>query len=203
VQSGDLLAVTTEQDGSFNFWVINSNGEIVFPASSPAPISAHRSPTGGFLISVSSQIGYLGMDMLLRPLMDTGRGLARGTQAVQTPQGEVIVYPGYGSELFAYNADGTLRWTANLYSNLPGAPFAPPLLATGLGCAVYVLTFDGTLSAIRMADGTTGGSVGLYAGGINNTPAGRAVEVLPGEQVRFSAGYLSVATIDGSTLAGC
>jgi len=51
------------------------------------------------------------------------------------------------------------------------------------------------------------GQAQLYAGGAAGHPNARLLEILPGpleegERVRFGAGFLTVATVDGHILAG-
>ncbi|MBN2470646.1 MAG: hypothetical protein JXN59_07990, partial [Anaerolineae bacterium] len=102
------------------------------------------------------------------------------------------------SLLASYDASGSFRWDVIL----PGEHRQPPLLAPGEDCLLYALGADGTLAAIATDTGELLGQTQLYSGGSNGHPNARILEVLPGEQVRFSAGYLTVATIDGYALAG-
>lgn len=195
--TGRLLAAAVEREGSYRFVVVNSAGEIIFQASAPAPVVPIASGDG-FILLVASQVSRFSPDLTLTPLIDAGQLLRRGSQAAIDPQGNVYLYPGAGQEIYAYTPDGALRWR----TRLPAPPMQPPLLAVGSGCLVYALTFDGALLAYRPADGGLRGLVALYAGGEKNNPAARSLAVLPGEQVQFSAGYLSTATLDGPTLGG-
>ncbi len=195
--SGDKLAVSTGEAGHFRLWVLDSSGQAVYQASAPAPIMAVAAPDG-FYVMVATQIGHLNNKLSWQPMMDVGQALGRETQIAVDAHGNVVLYPGHGQRLFAFNANGTLRWQALL----TGAQLQPPLLAIGAGCLVYALTGDGALLAYRAVDGQLRGLTSLYAGGNHGHAAARWIKLLAGEQVQFSAGYLSIATIDGPTLAG-
>mgnify|MGYP005846801739 FL=1 len=195
--SGDLLAVAGEQDGAYLLWVINAAGEVVYAAAAPAPVIPLQAPTGGFLILVASQISLLDTTLQLRPLIDAGRALSRASQATYDQAGNIYVYPGYGTYLYAFGPDGALRWE----TRLPSPPMQAPLLGVGSGCLVYTLMPDGALLAYRAVDGALRGMAPLYAGGERQNANARYLSVLPGDQVRFSAGYLTVATVDGPALA--
>ncbi|GAB4556263.1 MAG: hypothetical protein OHK0023_28390 [Anaerolineae bacterium] len=194
--SGDLLAVATERDGSYEIVVLNPAGQIVYAGRAPAPIMP--SPLGGgFLIMVSTQVSLLSPSAVLTPLLDTGIGLARSAQVAVDPIGSVYIYPGYGQEIYAFAPGGGLRWR----SRLPSVPVIPPKLAVGDGCLLYVLTADGSLLAFRATDGALSGLASLYGGGRRRQESARVLTILPGEQVIFSAGYLSTAIIHGMKLA--
>ncbi len=201
VVSGNLLAVSTGVSAgdteSFRLTVIDPNGKIVYQASAPAPIIPISAPDG-FYGMVATQIGHLDSTLNWHPLMDVGQTLGRGAQLAVDPQGGVVLYPGHGQQLFAYSANGTLRWQADLTS----VPIQPPLIGIGTGCLVYALNSDGALLAYRASDGALRGLTALYAGGVHGHTAARWMHILPGDQVQFAAGYLSIATVDGPTLAG-
>ncbi len=196
-QSGDLLGVSTGQDGVFKLWVIDPSGAILYQATAPAPVTLTAAPDGGFFVMVASQIGLLGRDLHWKPLMDVGQALGRGSQLALDPQGNAIVYPGRGQTIYAYGANGGLRWQVKLTS----PQMQPPLVGAGSGCLAYVLTSDGALLAYRAVDGAFRGRTSLYAGGNHGHAASRFLKVSSDGQVEFSAGYLSIATIDGPTLA--
>jgi murein DD-endopeptidase MepM/ murein hydrolase activator NlpD len=196
--SGGLLAVATENNGTYALTVISAAGGIVYAGQAPAPITPIPAPNSGFLITVGSQISLLTADGQLRPLIDAGRALGRGSYAVRDAAGNLYVYPGSGREVYAYAPDGGLRWSARL----SGFAGNPPLIAVGGGCLVYVLTGEGTLNALRTVDGTLLGMARLYAGGDQGRAGARVLSVLPGELVQFSAGYLSTAIVDGLALTG-
>ncbi|PJF30340.1 MAG: hypothetical protein CUN51_07990 [Candidatus Thermofonsia Clade 1 bacterium] len=195
--SGDLLAAAVENDGNYELLVLNSEGRLLYAARAPSPIAPIAVQGGGFLIAVGSQVSLLSPDAVLTPLLDTGIALGRAAQVAADSLGNLYVYPGYGSEVYAYAAGGGLRWTIRL----PSLPTQPPLLAVGDGCLLYVLTADGALLAYRATDGALRGIASLYAGGRQHRPEARLLNVLPNELVQFSAGYLSTALIDGLQLA--
>ncbi len=196
-QSGDRLAVSAGQDNGYKLWVIDPSGAAVYQATSPSPIIPVPAAKGGFIVMTGSQVGLLNPDMTTKPLMDVGQALNRDSQIAIDPTGNVALYPGKGQTIYGYAANGGLRWQ----SPLPTPQLQPPLLGVGSGCLAYVLTSDGGLLAYRASDGALRGIVPLYAGGVQGHPASRFLNVSPDDQVQFSAGYLSIATIDGPTLA--
>lgn len=198
VVSGERLALVGTHQGAYRLWVVDAAGNVAYEAAAPMPVTPFRTADGGFLILVAGQVNILDSALNLRLLFDTGLQLSRDSQAAQDGQGNVLLYPGYGGEVYAFGADGARRWQ----TRLPATPQAPPLLALGQGCLAYVLMPDGALLAYRGGDGALSGMVALYAGGERENQAARSLEVLPGEQVRFAAGYLSTATVDGPTLGG-
>lgn len=196
-QSGDLLAVSSGQDGTFKLWVIDAAGTIRYQATAPGPVMPVAAPDDGFIVMVASQVGWLGPEMTWKPLMDVGQALGRTSQIARDAQGNVIIYPGQGQYVYAYTAAGALRWQVKLST----PQTQPALVGIGAGCLAYVLTSDGTLLAYRASDGALRGILTLYAGGALGHVAARFLHVSPDDQVQFSAGYLSIATIDGPTLA--
>jgi murein DD-endopeptidase MepM/ murein hydrolase activator NlpD len=200
-QSGDLLAVSAGQDQNgakgYQLSIINSSGAVRYQAAAPAPVMPVPAAGGGFIIMVGSQIGLLAPDLSAKTLMDVGLALGRTSQIALDPQGNALIYPGYGQYVYLYNAKGGLRWQAKL----TGPQMQPPLVGMGAGCLAYVLTADGALVTYRTADGALRGMATLYAGGSHGHPEARFLNVSADDQVQFSAGYLTIATIDGPTLA--
>jgi outer membrane protein assembly factor BamB len=195
--SGALLAAAVQDENGYELLVLNSAGQLLYAARAPSPIAPSAVQGGGFLIAVGSQVSLLSPEAVLTPLLDTGVALGRAAQVAADGLGNLYVYPGYGSQVYAYAAGGGLRWTIRL----PALPTQAPLLAVGDGCLLYVLTADGALLAYRTADGTLRGMLSLYAGGRQHRPEARLLNVLPDELVQFSAGYLSTALVDGLQLA--
>lgn len=196
VQSGDLLALSAEQAGSYKLWVVNAAGKTVYEGTAPVPITPVANPKG-LIVLVGTQVSLFGADLTLKPLVDVGQALGRNSQIAFDPRGNLVIYPGQGQRIFAFTASGGLRWQAIL----PLPPTQPPLLSIGSGCLVYALTADGSLLIYQADDGLLRGSTALYAGGIHGHVAARFLTVSSNDQVQFSAGYLSVATLDGPTLA--
>ncbi len=197
VASGDLVALSTGRDSTFQLYVLNSAGKIIFQAAAPSPIVPLRAPNGGFYVMVGPQVGRLGADGKWTPFLDVGLALGRQAQIAVNPKGETYIYPGYGQKLFAFGPDSKLKWTATL----PGTAFQPPLLGTGAGCLLYALAGDGTLLAYRASDGKLTGMTALYPGGARGHAAARWMTVSANDIVQFSAGFLTAAAVDGPTLA--
>ncbi|MHB8625782.1 MAG: outer membrane protein assembly factor BamB family protein [Aggregatilineales bacterium] len=195
--SGNQLAVSSGNAGTFKLSVIDTSGKVAYQAAAPSPIMPIAAPDG-FYVLVASQIGHLDRTYNWRPLLDIGQPFGRGAQVVFDASGNVVVYPGYNAQLLAFNADGSRRWQADL----PGPPLQPPQLAIGADCSVYALTVDGALLAFQSSTGRLRGLAALYSGGEHGHAAARWLRVLPNGQVQFAAGYLSIVTVDGPTLTG-
>jgi murein DD-endopeptidase MepM/ murein hydrolase activator NlpD len=194
---GNLIAVVSGEGDTYRLRVIDSLGQVAYEAASPAPIIPLDSPFG-FLILVGSQVNVLTPDLTLLPIMETGIAFLRGSTGVIDGAGNTYIYPGTGQDLYAFAADGSLRWQAKL-TNIPSAPL---LMALGAGCGLYTLNGQGQLSAYDTLNGEQRGGVGLYAGGTRRNPALRTLQVGAGEQIQFSAGFLSTLSIDGLRLLG-
>ncbi|MBE2196643.1 MAG: peptidoglycan DD-metalloendopeptidase family protein [Anaerolinea sp.] len=195
--SSGLLAISGQKEGAHRLWVVNDQGKLVYEGTAPAPVIPLASPYG-LLVLVGSQVGLITPEGSLMLLLDTGQSLGRSSRAAMDNRGNVYLYPGQGDFLFAYGPDGGLRWQ----TRLAALPKQPPLIAVGQGCLMYALTDSGALLSYQTSDGALRGIAALYAGGTAQVPSARLLEVLPSEQVRFSAGYVSIATLDGLTLAG-
>ncbi len=195
--SGALFAAAVQDHNGYELIVLDSDGQLRYAARAPSPIAPMPVQGDGFLIAVGSQVSLLSPNAVLTPLLDTGIALGRAAQVAADALGNLYLYPGYGSALYAYAAGGGLRWTVRL----PSVPLQAPLLAVGEGCALYALMPDGALLAYRAADGALRGIASLYAGGRQHRPEARQLAVLPGELVQFSSGYLSTAILDGLQLA--
>lgn len=198
VQQGEWLAITGESDAGYKVWVLGADGAFVYQGSAAAPIVPLPKPGGGFYLLVGSQVGALNPDGSLSFVMDAGQSLGRNSQIAVDSAGNMLVYPGTGRQIFLYAAGGGVLWQVAL----PITPAEPPLLQMGVGCLAYVLTADGAMLAYDGYDGALRGQVSLYAGGERSERNARFIRVSDGEIVQFSAGYLSVATIDGLKLAG-
>jgi murein DD-endopeptidase MepM/ murein hydrolase activator NlpD len=197
VQSGDRLALVGLSEG-YKLWVMNADGTLLYQGTAPAPVTPIAVGDGAFVVLVGSQVALLRPDMSLETLLDVGQPMGRDSQVARDAVGNVLVYPGQGKRIFYYDALGALRWEALL----PLPPNQPPQLALGSGCLAYAMLGDGKLLALRTDDGALVGTTTLFAGGLHTSQAARLLRVLPGEQVLFSPGYLSVATIDGATFGG-
>jgi len=195
--SGEQIAVGSGDAGGFKLSVIDATGKVAYQAAAPAPIVPIAAPDGFYLL-VASQIGHLDRSYNWHPLLDIGQAFGRSAQAVFDRNGNVVVYPGYNAQLLAFSPDGSRRWQADL----PGPPLQPPELAIGTNCTVLALTADGALLAFQAPTGRLRGLAALYAGGEHSHAAARWLRVLPNGQIQFAAGYLSIATVDGPTLAG-
>lgn len=196
--SGDLIALSTGRAGNFNIYVLNSEGKILFQAAAAMPIIPTPAKTGGFYMLVGPQVGRLDAAGKWKPLLDVGSALGRQAQLAVDARGNAYVYPGFGQKFFAFTPDSKLRWVGRL----PGLPSEPPLLDIGGGCLLYALTGDGVLNLYRTTDGALRGMTRLYPGGGRGNEAARWLRVSETDQVQFSAGYLTTATVDGLTLAG-
>jgi len=116
---------------------------------------------------------------------------------VTTADGDIYLYPGEGRSLYAYDSSGELRWIGYL----PGESVRAPRLAVGGGAVVCALSAEGQLFSFDARDGRLLGEHSLYTGGLDGGGAtARWAHVDSDETVHFSAGFLTVAKLDGQAL---
>ncbi len=202
VTDGSRIAVGTRprsRDIPPAWHVIGANGQMLYQVAPANPPLAAAGPQGDFYLLDGDMLYHISADYIPTPLVRLPYTAGRSTALLADTAGSVYVFMALDeSLLYAYDSGGQLRWQ----NTLPGIHRQPLLLASGEGCLLYALAADGTLYAIRAADGAILGQAQLYAGGVKGSPAARLLEVLPGERVRFGAGYLTVVTLDGYALAG-
>ncbi|MFC1959869.1 peptidoglycan DD-metalloendopeptidase family protein [Chloroflexota bacterium] len=200
--TADQIAVSTrprDPETPPAWHLIGADGQIRYQVGPSNPPHAVLTPEGSAYLLDGAMLYHVSADFVPTPLSQlpytAGRSTSLGTDAA----GNAVIFMALDeSLLYSYDQTGELLWT----TTLPGTHRQPPLLAAGEFCLLYALATDGTLYAIDTASGAIRGQVRLYAGGSNGHPNARLLEVLPNEQVRFGAGYLTVATVDGYALAG-
>ncbi len=202
---GDRIAVGvrsgTQDDSSAAWHLVGSGGRLLYQVAPAHPPLAAFGPQDDYYLLDGATLYHISAELAPTPLARLPHPAGRSAALVADGEGNVYVFTlaalGEGV-LLAYDPSGALRWEATL----PGTHPQPPLLASGEGCLLYALAADGTLYALGTQDGAIRGQAHLYAGGANGQPNARLLEVLPGERVRFGAGFLSVVTLDGYALAG-
>lgn len=192
--SGDRYAFVG-MDGSLR--VLDRDGQMLLETRlSPAPQVFAGSP-GSFVVLQGETLQTLDATLALQTVVQMPRSATSGAQVVTAGDGRMYLYPGEGRSLYAYNPAGELQWIGYL----PGESVRSPQLAVGGGKLVSVLTADGTLLNFDTFDGRLLGQHELYTGGLDGGGAtARWVYVDANETIHFSAGFLTVAALDGHML---
>jgi outer membrane protein assembly factor BamB len=193
--SGDRLAVAAQ---SGDLWVVDQTGGVLYRETFSDLALPYAALDGGFFLMHGSTVSRLDAALMVTSIVDTGRTFTPAAELISDPSGTLYVYTGEGRALYAYRADGTSLWIAYM----PGSHLSPPRLGVGSGQVVYVLSTDGQLLAYDTRDGHLTAQLALYDGGINGSSSARWLDVRPDDTLTFSAGYLSVVTLDGLTLVG-
>lgn len=190
-QSGDRY-VFVSADGALR--VIGRAGQMLWETSlNPAPQVFAGAPSS-FIVLHDDSLLTLDSTLALQIVGQVPRAITRGAQAVTAADGSVYLYPGEGRSLYAFSPAGELRWIGYL----PGESVRSPRLAVGGGALVCVLSADGQLLSFDTRDGRLLGEHSLYTGGLDGGGAtARWVHVADDETVYFSAGFLTVAVLDG------
>lgn len=175
--------------------VVDATGAVLYRAIYPALPVPEAAPDGFFVLT-GSVVLHLDASFALLSVADTGRALSEEAQLLHDSTGNLYVYTGVGRALYAYDAQGTLRWIGYM----PGSHTRPPRLGIGGGSRVYALSTDGQLLAYDTLDGSLVAQIALYNGGIDGAASARWLHVTPDDRVTFSSGYLSLVTLDGLQL---
>jgi outer membrane protein assembly factor BamB len=191
--SADRLAVAS-QNG--DVWVVDVRGSVLYQGSFTDPALPFAAPNSGFWLMSGSRVLHLDAALALTPLFDTERTFTPEAELINDAAGTLYLYTGEGRALYAYSPTGTLLWIAYM----PGSHLRAPRLGIGGGRGVYALSTDGQLLAFDVRDGHLTAQLALYDGGTDGTTSARWLDVQPDDTITFSAGYLSVVTVDGQTL---
>jgi hypothetical protein len=202
---GDRIAVGTRPRAAdlAPAWHVVGGGAMLYQVAPANPPFATFGPDGAAYLLDGPTLYRISPDFVPTPLARLPYSPGNSTALAADAQGNSYVFMALDeSVIYAYDADGNPRWEAIL----PGTHRQPPLLAAGQDCLLYALAADGTLYAIHTADGAILGQAQLYAGGAKGSPNARLLDVQSGsdggEIVRFGAGFLTIAALDGYTLAG-
>ncbi|RPI99573.1 MAG: hypothetical protein EHM39_06280 [Chloroflexi bacterium] len=191
--NGERLAVATHGG---DLWIVAGDGTVPFQTTYPALAIPFGAANGGFWVLDGTSITYLDRSFSSRVLVDTGRDFTPSAELLTDANGTVYVYPGEGRALYAYGADGSLRWLGFM----PGSLIHTPRFAIGGEQYIYALTVDGQLLVYNTSDGRLETQLTLFNGGPAGSPSARWLSVGPDDTVRFSSGYLSVVTLSGLDL---
>lgn len=204
---GTRVAISTnprDRDFSPAWHVIGADGQTLYQVAPVNPAYATLNPGGDAYLLDGATLYHISPDYIPAPIAQLPFAAGRSTALTADRAGNVYVFMARAeSILYSYTPDGERRWALTL----PGRHPQPPLLSAGTGRLLYALATNGTLYALDSANGTILGETRLYAGGSNGQPNARLLHVMPdpatgSEWVRFGAGFLTVATLDGCTLAG-
>lgn len=189
----DTLALATDMD---ELVIVDTGGAIVYRATYPGQPVPFTSPDGGFTILSGGAIFVLNPAFEAARVANTDLDFLPEAELIHSPDGLLIVYPGEGRTLYAYNPAGELAWLAFM----PGSHLRAPLLGVGGGTLIYALTFDGQLLVYDAQDGRLVNQVALYNGGVDGTASARWLVVDADDMVHFNSGYLSYVTLNGLDL---
>lgn len=184
--------------------VIGADGRALYQVAPANPAYATLNPGGDAYLLDGATLYHISADYLPTPITQLPFAAGRSTTLASDAAGNVYVFMALDeSTLSSYTPEGAPRWD----TTLPGRHPQPPLLTAGTGRLLYALAADGMLYTLDSATGTFLGETQLYSGGSNGQPNARLLHVMPdpdtgSEWVQFGAGYLTVATLDGCTLAG-
>lgn len=195
-QSGDRFAFTGA-DGELR--IIDREGRVLLDTRlAPAPL-VFGGLGGSFVVLQGETLLALDSALALAPVVSLPRAVTAGAHAVTAADGAVYLYPGEGRSLYAVDPSGDLRWIGFL----PGEELRAPRLGVGGGALVHVLTAGGHLLSFDARDGRLLAEFSLYPGGRDGGGASaRWLHVQPDETVRFGAGFLTIAELDGRALLG-
>lgn len=189
------LAIASESN---ELWVIDAAGNVIQPwqfATLPQPFTG---PDDSFAVVSGSEIWSVNHITGARRIAEIDQTVAEGAVMNYTPDGSLLLYPGTGRALYAYNGqDGRLLWNAYM----PGSHMRPPRLAVGSGAWVYVLTTDGQLLTYSAQTGRLVARAALFDGGVDGAASTRWLHVTPDDRITFSSGFISLVTLDGQALA--
>jgi murein DD-endopeptidase MepM/ murein hydrolase activator NlpD len=191
--NGERLAVASQ---SGELWIVDQTGNVIYRETFSDLALPFAAPDGAFFLMSDSDVLRLDEALNTALVVDTGRTFTPEVELITDPSGTIYLYTGEGRALYAYRPDGALRWIAYM----PGSHLRAPRLGMGGGQLVYALSTDGQLLAIDTQDGRLVAQLALYDGGINGSASARWLDVQPDDTVMFSAGFLTMVTLDGSAL---
>lgn len=191
--SGDRLAAAA---GDGQLTIFDAAGTVLAQTTYPGPVFPIGAPDGEFNLLSGSMVLRLDQALAVVPLFEIDQPFTGEAGLLRAASGLLYVYPGEGRALYAYWPDGVLAWVAYM----PGSHLHAPLLATGGGRLLYVLTTDGQLLVYDAGDGRLVTLLALYNGGVDGIVSSRWLDVQPDDLLRFSSGYLSIVTIQGLDL---
>lgn len=192
--SADRLAVTTTASSAL--WIIDQAGSVLYQTDLSETAAPFAADDGGILVLTGNKVMTITHDLTALPLFETQNQFTVDAELQRDDQGNLYIYPGEGRALYAYQADGALKWVGYM----PGSHLRPPRLGIGAGSLIYALSTDGQLLAYDTRDGRLTAQLALYNGGIDGSPSARWLAVEQDDSVQFASGFLSVVTINGLDL---
>jgi outer membrane protein assembly factor BamB len=191
--NSDQMAVGTTNGA---LWVVDATGSVLYNQTYAGPVMPFAAPDAGFLLMTGSSVYHLDTTGTETLIVDTGHTFTSNAGLLRDVAGTLYVYSGEGRSLYAYDTAGKLAWIAYM----PGSHLRAPLLGIGGGTLLYALTTDGLLLAFSTQDGRLEAQAALYNGGSDGASSTRWLDVQPDDTVRFSGGFLSIVTLNGTDL---
>ncbi len=193
-QSGERYLFVSA-DGTLR--TLDREGNVALEIQIAPATQVFAGPGNSFIVLQNDSLLVLDSGLDLRTVAQLPRAATRDAQVVTTADGDIYLYPGEGRSLYAYDSSGELRWIGYL----PGESVRAPRLAVGGGAVVCALSAEGQLFSFDARDGRLLGEHSLYTGGLDGGGAtARWAHVDSDETVHFSAGFLTVAKLDGQAL---
>lgn len=198
--NGQQIALGLRVRNGVLWRLVDAAGQALYERELGSMIAAAPQPDGQWLVLDGAEFNRIraGENHTLNTVSPSPGRMAAITADVM---GNSYVYLGDAQHtLLALDADGNERWRVNTPFI---AGYLPPLLEVGNGCLLYTLGVEGLLSVFNTADGALITQRQLYAGGSQSgSPPARLLRVDAKEQVQVGAGFLTMATFDGTVLGG-
>lgn len=197
--NGTQVAVSVSNGDDAHWRVVGADGTVIFEREYPRlPLFARNNDLSWTVVDGEQTTRVIdGVETVIAPnTVEYGRLATMITDRI----GNIYLYTGIiDNALISWDFSGNLRWRTQLTGDYIGYA---PLLATNLGCAVYTLDTGGQLTVLSGTTGEVVAEQSLYAGGTRTRqPDSRVLDVSLDNRVRFSAGFMTTVTLDGTILA--
>jgi outer membrane protein assembly factor BamB len=198
--NGEEVALAVRTSAGVRWRVVSATGDVRYETTfAQIPLVA-AVPAGGWR-ALEGTVLY-GIDGGERRELGTAAPAASRTARMTADVlGNAYIYlADQASTLISVGADGQVRWRATY-------PVAPrtlaPVMRTDNGCLLFTLDEDGALHIFSAATGERVGGRQIYAGGIQNgSPPSRLLQMLPGNRLLVSAGFLTALVLDTAAISG-
>jgi murein DD-endopeptidase MepM/ murein hydrolase activator NlpD len=198
--NGRTIGLGIETDAGTVWRVVDVTGEVLYEATFAEPPLIAPVLLGGWMLLADGELWRISGDdgqLISTVAVDVG---SKARLAADFPGNSYLYVGDEDNTLLSWSATGELRWQT---------PFPPasttlfaPLLAVDGGCLLYGLDMDGRLHVFDAATGDLIAKTGVYAGGSRDKrPNTRLLQVEVNGRVHFSAGYLSLVTLNGRLFA--
>lgn len=197
--NGSAVAVGLRVGGQTTWRVVDGLGAVQYEGAYTGVVTSAASPDGSWLLLNDADLMRI-VDGQALPVASLNVVAGRAARIAFDDAGNVYVYANDSdSTLLSVDSAGEVRWRVTY--PLASASLAP-LMSLGDGCLLYTLDYDGMLNVFDAATGELSAQRQLYSGGDRTgSPRGRLLQVTPADQVRVGAGFLTIATFDGRSVA--